>query len=202
MNAALVGYSSLDGFRRDRYGAGTLRLVFVSPDGTFVDPGDEEDLKNYYVVAQSHAPNTEIKYLFPTDIKGKEYDNIVYWQSIDGLVLSVNKVGDTSDATVGMTKIQPAPDKYSFYVRDYVGRNLAECGYVSMAHKLTDAYGTSYLYFDITADDGSYIELPDSSSDDASEASKGALSQYVVTAQSVARRVLLTCGRQFLSRHF
>lgn len=196
MNAALVGYSSLDGFRRDRYGAGTLRLVFVSPDGTFVDPGDEEDLKNYYVVAQSYAPNTEIKYLFPADIKGKEYDNIVYWQSIDELVLSVNKVGDKSDTTVGMTKIQPAPDKYSFYVRDYVGRNLAECGYVSMAHKLTDAYGTSYLYFDITADDGSYIELPDSSSDDASEASKDALSQYVVTAQSVAPNtpVSLTYG--------
>jgi hypothetical protein len=192
MNAAAVGYTALNGSRRDSYGGGTVRVVLVSPDGTYIDPEDEDLLKGYYVVAQSYPPNTELKYTFETDSKGNEYDNLTSWQNIDEVVLSVNSVGDKSGTAIDMTAIQASPDKYNFYVRDYVGRNLAECGYISLANKLTDAYGSAYITFDITADDGAYIELPDSSDENADKEDVNFLSQYVVTAQSVAPNTQVT----------
>lgn len=116
-------------------------------------------------------------------------------------------IGASSDATQGTgnessaaataapsepVTINTSPDKYNFYVRDYVGRNLAECGYISLANKLTDAYGSAYITFDITADDGAYIELPDSSDENADKEDVNFLSQYVVTAQSVAPNTQVT----------
>ena len=143
-------------------------------------------------MAQIYPPNTELKYTFETDSNGNEYDNLTSWQNIDEVVLSVNKVGDKSGTAIDMTAIQTSPDKYNFYVRDYVGRNLAECGYISLANKLTDAYGSAYITFDITADDGAYIELPDSSDENAAKEDANLLSQYVVTAQSVAPNTQVT----------
>lgn len=195
MNASAVGYTSMSGQRRDEYGGGTIQIVFVAPDGTFIDPSDKETLKDYYVVAQNTPPNTELKYEFEKNSDGKEYDNLTSWQSVDQVVLSVNKVGDKSGDTVDMTEIQASPDHYTFYVRDYVGRNLAECGYVAMSGKLTDEYGhAAHIHFDITGDDGSYIELPDddassstsSEGSDEESAAVNMMSEYVVVSQSVA----------------
>ena len=65
---------------------------------------------------------------------------------------------------------------------DYVGRNLAECGYESLAGKLTDAYGPGYVTLVPASDDGSYI--------DASV--KESLAQYVVVSQDVAPNTQFT----------
>ncbi|WP_204829428.1 hypothetical protein, partial [Olsenella sp. CU969] len=83
---------------------------------------------------------------------------------------------------VDMTPIDPAPDEYTAFVRDYVGRNLAECGYGSLAGKLTDAYGPGYVTLVPASDDGSYI--------DASV--KESLAQYVVVSQDVAPNTQFT----------
>lgn len=196
MNASSVGYTALDGMRHDKYGAGVLDIVLVTPSGEYIDPEDDAALGNYYVVGQSLEPNTELKYTFETDSEGKEYDSLVNWKNHDEIVLSVNHVGDKSNTTVGLTAIQAAPDKYTNYVRDYTGRNLASCGYVSLAEKLTDQYGSGYVKFDITADDGSLVDLTidDDSMDDEqkSAARKAMLSQYVVVSQSVAPNTPIT----------
>ena len=60
MNAGNAGYTGLDTNRYDRYGAGALRLVFVAGDGTFVDPENEDQLKEYVVIGQNLEPNTEV----------------------------------------------------------------------------------------------------------------------------------------------
>lgn len=174
MNAASVGYEALDGFRHDRYGHGNLKVIFVANDGTYVDPGNEEQLKEYVVTGQNLDPNTELKYGYEVNSEGEEYDNLVNFQSYDEVVLSVSKAG-SSESAPDFTKIQPAPDKYTCYVRDYVGRNLAECGYYSLGGNLTDAYGHGYIVFDIVADDGSYIDPEDTA----------LLASYMVTSQSV-----------------
>lgn len=193
MNAAAVGYTSGTGSRWDSYGVSGVKIVYVTPDGTYVNPADENSLKNYYVVAQNVPPNTELKYEFQKDSDGKEYENLTSWASIDEVVLSVNKVGDKSGETVDMTEIQVPTDHYTYYVRDYVGRNLAECGYISLSGKLTDQYGKAYVTFDITGDDGSYIEIPtddgsatSASGSDAEDQAMNMLSQYVVVGQSMA----------------
>ena len=191
MNAASVGYTSLDGMRRDAYGAGTLRVIFRTSDGSYVDynPEAEEDseaeegekhkpdnpAQDYVVTGQSLAPNTEIKYTFQVDDEGEEYDNLVDTQTQEEIVLSVAKVG-TTEAAPSFTEIEPSPDKYTCYVKDYVGRNLATCGYESLAGTFNDWYGHGYIRFDITAEDGSYVDPTDSE----------ALKSYVVTAQNVA----------------
>lgn len=174
MNAASVGYEAIDGFRHEAYGAGNLKIIYVAANGAYIDPCNEEQLKEYVVTGQNIEPNTEIKYTFEVDDKGEEYDNLVSFQTIDEIVLSVAKVGESSSAPE-LTPIQASPDKCTHYVRDYVGRNLAECGYYSLSGNLTDAYGAGYVFFDIVADDGSYIDPKD----------KAALAGYMVTAQSV-----------------
>lgn len=184
MNAAAVGYTALDGSRRDAYGSGTLKVVFVTDDGTYLDynpevpEGEEGDpdefLKEYKIVAQNITPNSEMKYTFMLDENGEEYDSLVDTQSYDEIVLAVAPVSESSSQTE-LTEIQASPDKYTRYVKDYVGRNLATCGYLSLGGTYNDHYGQGYIRFDITADDGSYVDVEDEAS----------LRGYVVTGQSV-----------------
>lgn len=185
MNAGIAGYTGLDTNRYDRYGAGALRLVFVAGDGTFVDPENEDQLKEYVVIGQNLEPNTEVIYTFQKDDDGKEYDNLVSTKSHEEIVLAVKRVGSSGD-TVDMTAIQASPDKYTRMVRDYVGRNLAECGYLALGGYLADSYGAGSVKINPIADDGSYIDLSDS------ETYKDVLSQYKVTSQSVAPNTAMT----------
>lgn len=174
MNAASVGYEAIDGFRHDAYGSGNIKLVFVAADGTYVDPGNDDQLKEYVVTGQNVEPNTEMKYEYEVDSDGEEYDNLINFQTIDEVVLSVDKVGASGPAAE-LTEIVSSPDKYTHYIRDYVGRNLAECGYYSLSGKLADAYGHGYIFFDIVADDGSFVDPED----------EAQLAGYMVVAQSV-----------------
>lgn len=180
MNAATVGYEALDGFRHDYYGDGNIRVIYVADDGTYVDPGNEEQLKEYVVTGQNLEPNTEMKYTYEVDSEGEEYSNLVNFQTIDEIVLAVSKVG-SSTGDPGLTAIEPSADKYRHYVRDYVGRNLAECGYYSLAGNLTDAYGHGYITFDVVPDDGAFIDFED----------KAQLASYMVTGQSVSPNTVI-----------
>lgn len=181
-NAAAAGYTAVNELRYDRYGSGILRLVYVSADGAYIDPADEETLKQYVVYNQNLKPNTEIKFEFSKKDDGTEYDNLVNVRSEEEIVLAVKKVG-ASDATAPcMTEIEPSPDKYTRTLRDYVGRNLAECGYKNMAGTLADQYGCGYIALNVVADDGSSIDL----------SSKESLSQYLVVGQSIQPNTTIT----------
>lgn len=184
MNAANVGYMAMDGRRHDEYGNGVNPvIVFVTPDGTHIDSSDSESklLRKYRVSNQNVAPNTKIKSTFDKDEDGTEYD-LTVWNSIYEIVLAVDEVGKSGNST-DMTKIKASPNNTTAYIRDYVGRNLADCGYVSLAGKFVDGYtGGSYVQLDVNANDGSYVDVSDSKS----------LSQYRVTAQSVEPNTELT----------
>ena len=60
-NCATIGYTSIGGDRMDTYGAGYIELIYVSPDGSYIDIEDEDALKEYVITGQNLAPNTEIK---------------------------------------------------------------------------------------------------------------------------------------------
>ena len=169
MNAASIGYAALGGDRYDRYDNETLKVVYVADTGEFVDPEDEEQLKEYVVVGQSLKPDTELRYSYPPG------ESISPDQNYDEVVLAVAKIGQKNDEPVQLTEIKPSNDRYTQYVRDYVGRNLASCGYIAVSGRLTDSYGHSYVMFDILTDDGSYVDVEDENS----------LAQYVVTGQNV-----------------
>ena len=180
-NAASIGYEGLDGQRYDTYGASVLEVVYVADDGTFLDPGDEELLQNYVVYAQNLPVNTEIDYTFLLDEDGEEYDNLVDAQNYEEIVLAVHEVG-ANEGSAELTEIEASPDKYTRYVNDYVGRNLAACGYVSISGNLVDTYADGVVTFNIKTDDGSYIDPED----------EEVLASYVVTAQDVAPNTVIT----------
>ena len=154
MNAASVGYAALDELRHGRY-------VYVSAEGAYINPTDEESLKQYVVYDQNLKPNTEIKLEFLRQEDGTEYDNLVASESQEEIVLAVKKIGEVDGTAPCMTAIDSSPDKYTRALRDYVGRNLASCGYISMAGSLADHYGSGYITMNVLASDGSYIELDD-----------------------------------------
>ena len=175
-NCAAFGYTSLGGDRMDSYGAGYIELDFVTPDGAFIDIHTDDDLKQYVVTGQSYAPNTELKYVFDTGTDGSESDSFVLTQNIEQIVLCVKKIGSSKKTTLGLTEITPSPDKYTWYIRDYTGRNLANCGYLSLGGDRMDQYGGGHIQFIIVADDGTYIDPQDTE----------LLKNYVITGQSVA----------------
>lgn len=178
-NAAGFGYTSLDGDRLDHYGAGYLELTFLAEDGAWIDISDEEQLKQYVVTGQNIEPNTELKLSFQTDSNGKEYSNLVEHQSIESIDLAVRRIDGTmlgDPVTADLVPINPSPDKYTWYIRNYVGKNVASCGYTSLGGDRMDAYGAGHLRFNLIADDGAYLDPED----------KEQLRQYVVTGQDLA----------------
>lgn len=175
-NCATIGYTAINGKRMDTYGEGYVALIFVDPDGSYPDIESDEALKEYSVVSQNTAPNTELKLEFEKDSEGNEYENLVASQNIEEIVLCVMKNGTEKHSSTELTEINPSPDKYTRYIRDYVGRNLANCGYTSIAGFLVDSYGDGYLEFVIVADDGSYVDPEDTES----------LRNYVVVQQNIA----------------
>ncbi len=116
-------------------------------------------------------PNTEMKLY---------YDDEDGWgipiQSFEEIVLSVKKVGENGSDTIPLTEIKAAPDKYTRYVADYVGRNVYTCGYTALSGNRMAEYGDSHVQLNLIAADGSFVDLED---DDA-------LKKYYVTSQSIA----------------
>lgn len=181
-NAAALGYAAANTFRMEKLGAIYLRLVYVDPSGVFVDPENEEQLKGYVVFDQNLPPNTQVDIEFRQDEEGNELQTIARWQSHEQIVLAVKAAGSPGPTPVDMTAIDGAPDRYTNYIRDYTGRNLAECGYNSAAGNLTDAYGPGFIHLATVSDDGAYIDPAD----------KEALASYVVVSQDVAPNTQFT----------
>ena len=50
---------TVGGDRMDHYGAGYIKFVIMSDDGSFIDPEDTQLLKNYVITGQSVSLNTE-----------------------------------------------------------------------------------------------------------------------------------------------
>ncbi len=175
-NCASIGYTSLGGDRFDKYGAGLLEIIFINPEGTYIDIESEDILKEYSVIGQSIEPNTELKLTFEKDSDGEEYDNLVETQSFEEIVLYVKKVSDKTKYKVNLTTINASPDKYTRYIVDYTGRNLANCGYTSLGGDLRHEYGAANVELIIVSEDGAYIDPEDTET----------LKKYVVTGQSVA----------------
>ncbi len=177
-NAAGFGYTSLGGDRLEKYGAGYLEFIFMTEDGTYLDFSDTMLLQKYIVTGQNIAPNTEMKYVFERDSKGNEYSNLVDYQSVRVIDLSVKRIDGTvqGDAiTLELVPITPSPDKYTHYIRSYVGKNVASFGYTSLGGDRRDKYGDASVKFIFVADDGAYLDPQD----------YDLLKQYVVTRQDV-----------------
>ncbi len=178
-NAAGFGYTSLGGDRLEEYGAGYLEFIFITEDGMYIDIEDEAMLQKYIVTGQNIAPNTEMKYVYTKDSSGKEYSNLIDFQSVCMIDLTVRRLDGTlagDPIAFELIPITPSPDKYTHYIRNYVGKNAASFGYTSLGGERRDEYGQSTVKLNFVADDGAYLD-PEN---------VDILKQYVVVSQDVA----------------
>lgn len=67
------------------------------------------------------------------------------------------------------------PDKYTYYLKDYVGRNCASLGSIWGKQVIDYSYGPGCIRLNLVSDDGSYIDISNES----------ILKSYKVTGQSV-----------------
>ena len=56
-------------------------------------------------------------------------------------------------------EIKTSPDKYTWYVKNYVGKNLASVGYTSMGGDRMDSYGNGYIQLILVTPDGEYVDI-------------------------------------------
>ncbi len=176
-NLASFGYTSMGGDRMDEYGEGLLKIIPITEDGSYINIEKDEKLEEYVVTAQDLAPNTELKFEFKKDDKGKEYDNLIDSQNYEEIVLLCKKVDGSGPDTAVKTELTPIDpsDRHNYPIRDYVGRNLMNCGYTSMGGDRMDEYDDVHIEFQIITNDGSYVN-PEKEKE---------LKKYYVTAQSV-----------------
>lgn len=71
--------------------------------------------------------------------------------------------------------IKESPDKYTWYIKDYVGMNAASAGYTSMDGFRRDEYGKSNIKLVYVADTGEFLDPEDEEQ----------LQEYVIVAQSL-----------------
>lgn len=81
----------------DQYGSAYVRLAVYAEDGSFIELEESEILKNYSVVRQSVAPNTELTVTYMLDGEGNEYDNLVDTQNVEEVELFVIFLGVNDD---------------------------------------------------------------------------------------------------------
>lgn len=182
-NLANVGYTALGGFRADMYGNGYVKLTPVTKTGKYIDPSDEDLLKTYVISKQDVKPDTELKYSYYVDPDTKEESTIVTKQSISEVLLYVKKIDYKKDFGDPVEiKLPKAADATTWYIRNYVGRNLNNCGYNAIAGDRREAYGDATIILELVSDDGTFIDIKDEES----------LKKYVVTEQSVEPNTELT----------
>lgn len=173
-NLATIGYVSLGGDFRDKYGATTVELIPVTADGSYIDFESEDVLKQYKVANQSVKPNTELRMDFKKDDQGAETGTVSY-QNIEEILLHVTETSGKYEK-IEFTPITISPDKYTWYISDYTGRNLASSGYNSLGGDFRSKYGDGSLKIVIITDDGSFVDTEN----------EDELRNYIVTGQNIA----------------
>ena len=182
-NLASVGYTALGGFIADMYGNGYVKLTPVTKTGKYIDPSDEELLKTYIVSKQDVKPNTVLKYSYYVDPTTNEESTIVTKQTISEILLYVKKVDYKKDFGDPIEiKLPKDADDTTWYIRNYVGKNLNNCGYNAIAGDRRESYGDATVILELVSDDGTFIDINDEES----------LKKYVVTEQSVEPNTELT----------
>ena len=86
--------ASLGGYSTDKYGRGYIDLVFMSESGEYIDSRDRNILKQYIVVRQDPAVNTEIVFEYKTDKYGIESVYSIENQNYEEITLTVRKLDD------------------------------------------------------------------------------------------------------------
>ena len=158
-DCASFGYTSISDRRYDEYGYGNIELIFVTEDSEYVDITSDDILKEYIVIEQNLEPNTELKLFYKLKDDGTEYDTRVEYMNYNDIVLKVKKRDEVNSNNKNLTVINASPDKYNRYICDYVGRNLYDCGYITMLGSFKDEYGVATIEFEVVEENGERVKV-------------------------------------------
>ena len=56
-------------------------------------------------------------------------------------------------------EIKTSPDKYTWYIKNYAGKNMASIGYTSMGGDRMDSYGNGYIQLILRTPNGEYVDI-------------------------------------------
>ena len=80
---------------------------------------------------------------------------------LDALIREATAERSSRQTTHVPVAVNPSPDRYTWYIQDYVGRNAAGFGYTSLGGDRLEKYGAGYLEFIFVTEDGMYIDIED-----------------------------------------
>ena len=177
MNLANAAYWAPSGMMRIQYIASNMmaniEVLASTPDGK---PIEEDDMKNYYIVAQSIEPNSVISTSYSLD-DGEETKKVGH-MTPSAIRFNVLPVGtEPTDEDLEITKINVSEDTNVEYIRDYRGLNLGMIGEsYGFDNGVREDYSGATVMVIPNSSDGSYIDLSDEEN----------LKNYVVIGQDVA----------------
>lgn len=177
MNLANAAYWAPSGMMRIQYIASNMmaniEVLASTPDGK---PIEEDDMKNYYIVAQSIEPNSVISTSYSLD-DGEETKKVGH-MTPSAIRFNVLPVGtEPTDEDLEITKINASEDTNVEYIRDYRGLNLGMIGEsYGFDNGVREDYSGATVMVIPNSSDGSYIDLSDEEN----------LKNYVVIGQDVA----------------
>lgn len=58
--------------------------------------------------------------------------------------------------------VRESPDKYTWYVKNYIDKNLGNIGYTSLGDDRRDYYGKYPMLLSVISTDGTYVNVSDS----------------------------------------
>lgn len=177
MNLANAAYWAPSGMMRIQYIASNMmaniEVLASTPDGK---PIEDDDMKNYYIVAQSIEPNSVISTSYSLD-DGEETKKVGH-MTPSAIRFNVLPVGtEPTDEDLEITKINASEDTNVEYIRDYRGLNLGMIGEsYGFDNGVREDYSGATVMVIPNSSDGSYIDLSDEEN----------LKNYVVIGQDVA----------------
>lgn len=148
---------------QDNYGNGYVKLSIITENGIYIAPDDIDMMEQYIVVQQSIQPETSITFQFAKEKGGNYGRTTQMYRSFDEIVLFVKERTESTskfDQELDFIAVEESPNKATYFVRDYSGRNLASCGaYSSFYGDFRDDYGAGQITLNIVCDDGTYFHL-------------------------------------------
>ena len=129
-------------------------------------------MNQYTIVAQSIKADEKLNVFNQKNADGNSYKNLIDYQSYEEIVLVV--ANGKGEFTGKLTAPKPIPDRYTYYIKDYVGRNALSIGEITNNTRV-DKYGNSDLIIVFINPDGTSADISDESQ----------LKDYVVTSQDI-----------------
>lgn len=106
-NCAAIGdWWTIGGYIHDSYGEGAIKIHVFAEDGSFVD---SETAKEYVVVRQSIAPNTELKYTFKMNEDGTESKYFIESQNIEEIEVYVKRINNNIENNSSIVETSSKP---------------------------------------------------------------------------------------------